>query len=143
MGKVGSISLARFATPHPSSLPKRVMSITSAWYLPLEPSSRVTASSPTRITGESPNELTLLGPQRQPYYLQIGDWLQGQTYKSVPSGLLATRFRAALARGQARPGSRRHRRSQRSWKWPEAHGHQERTETHAPRADVEPCVTGE
>src|SRR6185312_9493198 len=114
MGKVGSISLARFATPHPSSLPKRVMSITSAWYLPLAPSSRVTASSPegaiagskppstsassttiwigrssstTRITGESPNELTLLGPQRQSYYLEIGDSLQGQTYKSVPSGL--------------------------------------------------------
>src|SRR6476660_2771740 len=40
-------------------------------------------------------------------------------------------------------GSRRHWRSPRFWKRPEAHGHQERAKTHAPCADIEPCVAGE
>src|SRR5258708_19162627 len=57
---------------------------------------------------------------------------------------------AMAARGAARnygntdastmPGSRRHRRGQRFWKRPKAHGHQERTEAHAPGADIEPRV---
>jgi hypothetical protein len=44
---------------------------------------------------------------------------------------------------QARLGLRRHWRSPRFWKRPKAQGHQERTEAHAPRPDIEPRVAGE
>src|SRR6266851_7190852 len=56
MGNAGSISLAYFATSHPSILPRpRSMSVTSARHLLLLPFSKVTASSPEdAIAGSKP-----------------------------------------------------------------------------------------
>src|SRR5665811_586231 len=88
------------------------MSVTSAWYLPLSPSSRVTASSPegaiagskppstrasstiiciggssstTKITGDSSNELTPPIIQRQRMLRGNRGFVPGRIYKNVLS----------------------------------------------------------